>query len=221
MSVRVLSKVWDGYPGGGTELLALLALADWSDDEGRCFPSIKSIAKKIRLKERQAQRAVNKLINNGYVKVISNKFGGSPGSTRNYQIIINNLTGVIYDTPSDETGVIQDANGCHITPLTGVTDDTLTVIEPSLTVSAKFSKFWNAYPKKKSKGDAEKAFKSINPDSETLEQILAAIEIQKRTSEWSKDNGRYIKYPATWLRGKAWLDEFLVTNTNDLMDGVL
>jgi len=221
MAVRVLSKVWDGFPEGGTELLALLALADWSDDEGRCYPSIKSIAKKMRLKERQAQRVVNKLINDGFVKILSNKFGGAPGATRQYQIIISTLTGVPDDTPKHRTGVMQDADGCHITPETGVPDDTQTVIEPSLTISARFSKFWNAYPKKKSKGDAEKAFKAINPDSETLEQILAAIEMQKKTDEWSKYNGKYIKYPATWLRDKAWLDEFSVESNDDLMDGVL
>ena len=134
MSVRVLSKVWDGFPRGGTELLALLALADWSDDEGRCFPSVKSIANKIRLKERQAQRAVNRLINDGFVKVISNRFGGAPGSTRKYQIIMSKLTGVAEDTPKLGTGVIQDVNGCHNTSETGVVVDTLTVIEPSLTI---------------------------------------------------------------------------------------
>lgn len=133
MSVRVLSKVWDGYPGGGTELLALLALADWSDDEGRCFPSIKSIAKKVRLKERQVQRTVNKLISSGFVIILSNKFGGAPGSSRRYQIVFSSLTGVADDTPKSKTGVMQDADGCHISPYTGVVDDTLTVIEPSLT----------------------------------------------------------------------------------------
>jgi len=129
-----MAKVWDGFPRGGTELLALLALADWSDDEGRCYPSIKSIAKKIRLKERQAQRAVNQLINDGFVQILSNKFGGAPGATRNYQIIIASLTGVMHDTPKSETGVMQDADGCHIAPYTGVMRDTLTTIEPSLTV---------------------------------------------------------------------------------------
>jgi hypothetical protein len=133
MSVRVLSKVWDGYPGGGTELLALLALADWSDDEGRCFPSIKSIAKKIRLKERQVQRTVNQLISEGFVRVLSNKFGGAPGSSRRYQIVLSSLTGVVDDTPKSKTGVMQDADGCHIAPYTGVVEDTLTFIEPSLT----------------------------------------------------------------------------------------
>ena len=36
MAVRVWAMVWDGFPGGGSDLLAMLALADWSDDQGRC-----------------------------------------------------------------------------------------------------------------------------------------------------------------------------------------
>ena len=40
MSIQIINKVWEGFPGSGAELLALLALADWSDDEGRCFPSM-------------------------------------------------------------------------------------------------------------------------------------------------------------------------------------
>lgn len=134
MSIRIMTKVWDGYPKGGTELLALLALADWSDDEGRCFPSINSIAKKIRLKERQVQRTVNQLINEGFVTILSNKFGGAAGSSRRYQIVISRLTGVVDDTPKLKTGVMQDTDGCLIAPYTGVEDDTLTVIEPSLPI---------------------------------------------------------------------------------------
>ncbi|PPC82611.1 MAG: hypothetical protein CTY38_06040 [Methylotenera sp.] len=84
-----------------------------------------------------------------------------------------------------------------------------------------FDLFWSAYPKKKSKGDAEKAFKAINPDSETFEQILLAIEMQKQTNDWVNDGGKYIKYPATWLRDKAWLDELSIESNSDLMAGVI
>lgn len=137
MSIRVMTIVWDHYPGGGTDLLSMLALADWSDDDGRCFPSIASIARKIRLKERQTQRLVNKLIDDGYVRVIGNQFGGKPGESRRYQIVISMLTGVSHDTPIiGDTGVIQDADGCHPRRETGVSHDTLTVIEPSLTVKS-------------------------------------------------------------------------------------
>lgn len=71
----------------------------------------------------------------------------------------------------------------------------------------RFEQFWKAYPKKKSKGDAEKAFKTIKPDGELLERILSAIESQKLTEQWQRDGGQFIPYPATWLRAKDWENE--------------
>lgn len=90
MSVRVMSLVWDGYPGGGSELLALLALADWSDDEGRCFPSMASIGRKTRLSEKQARRVVHSLEESGFLRVTGGQAGG--GMSRRYQIALDRLT---------------------------------------------------------------------------------------------------------------------------------
>lgn len=94
MSVKVLSRVWDDFPGHGSELLALLALADWSDDDGRCWPSITSISKKTRLSRSQTQRTVHSLIGSGFVIVTGNETGGAPGSTRQYRINLKALTGI-------------------------------------------------------------------------------------------------------------------------------
>ena len=140
MSVRVMSLVWDGYPGGGSELLALLALADWSDDDGHCFPSIQKIADKVRLKERQAQRVVHSLITGGFVQITGNELGGPPGSSRRYRLNLARLTGVTHDTPTGvagdtprrPTGVMEDGDGCHPRRETGVAHDTLTISEPSV-----------------------------------------------------------------------------------------
>lgn len=71
----------------------------------------------------------------------------------------------------------------------------------------KFERFYEAYPKKRAKGDAEKAFKSIGVTDELLQTMLDAIAVQKNSEQWSKNNGQYIPYPATWLRAKRWLDE--------------
>lgn len=131
MSVRVLARVWDGYPGGGSELLTLLALADWSDDDGNCFPSVRKIAEKVRLKERQAQRVVHSLIADGFVLVTGNALGGAPGSSRRYRLNLSRLTGASHDTPRRQTGVTEDGDGCHPRRETGVSHDTLTVSEPS------------------------------------------------------------------------------------------
>ncbi|WP_442907289.1 helix-turn-helix domain-containing protein [Hydrogenophaga sp. PBL-H3] len=85
--------VWENYPEGGSELLALLALADWSNDAGACFPSIAAIAKKTRISRSQAQRVVHGLIDAKFVSVLENSMGGAPGMTRRYRINLEKLTG--------------------------------------------------------------------------------------------------------------------------------
>ena len=70
-----------------------------------------------------------------------------------------------------------------------------------------FNKFWEAYPKKRSKGQAEKAFKKLKPDDLLLQTILEKIELLKLTDDWKKDKGQFIPYPATWLNAKGWEDE--------------
>ena len=72
--------------------------------------------------------------------------------------------------------------------------------------TTKFDEFWKAYPKKRSKGDAEKAWKSVKANSH-FKEILEAVEKQKQSWDWKKDGGQFIPYPATWLRRKKWEDE--------------
>ena len=70
-----------------------------------------------------------------------------------------------------------------------------------------FDKFWQAYPKKVSKKQAQKSWKKINPSLELFEKILKALEMVKQTEQWKKDNGKFIPYPATWLNQERWTDE--------------
>lgn len=70
-----------------------------------------------------------------------------------------------------------------------------------------FDLFYKTYPKHKSPGNAEKAFKKLNPNKEVLDKILKAIEKAKKSNDWLKDNGKFIPYPATWLNAKGWEDE--------------
>lgn len=74
-------------------------------------------------------------------------------------------------------------------------------------IYAHFEIFWKAYPKKKSRVVAEKAFIKINPDEQLLATMLAKIERAKKSVDWSKDNGQYIPYPAAWLNQRRWEDE--------------
>lgn len=67
-----------------------------------------------------------------------------------------------------------------------------------------FDKFWEAYPNKKDKQKAIKAWVKYQPD---IVDVLKAIVIQKNSEQWQKDNGRYIPLPTTWLNGARWEDD--------------
>lgn len=69
-----------------------------------------------------------------------------------------------------------------------------------------FIAFYAAYPRKKSRADAWKAWQSIDPDDELVSKIMRAVEEQKRVT-WADTPVRYIPYPASWLRGGRWEDE--------------
>lgn len=72
-----------------------------------------------------------------------------------------------------------------------------------------FDLFWNAYPKgkRKAKQAALKAWNKLNPDDMLLKNILSALEAQTKSEQWTKDNGKFIPYPATWLNDMRWEDE--------------
>ncbi len=73
--------------------------------------------------------------------------------------------------------------------------------------SESFQDFWKAYPKKVSKANALKAWNKLKPNDITVREILSALEQQKQSAQWQKDNGRFIPYPAKWLNEKRWEDE--------------
>lgn len=135
MSIKVMSRVWESFPKGGAELLTILALADWADDDGYCFPSVASVATKTRVTRSSAQRSLHRLLDGGFVRVTGNANGGPPGATRKYRINLAGLTGSADATGSkNATGSTDALDGPHRRSMTGSTDATQTVIEPSLTV---------------------------------------------------------------------------------------
>lgn len=66
-----------------------------------------------------------------------------------------------------------------------------------------FEVFWSAYPRKVDKPAARKAFDKVDV---SMEVLLKAIEEQKRSTQWTKNNGLYIPNPANWLNGRRWED---------------
>lgn len=67
--------------------------------------------------------------------------------------------------------------------------------------------FWAAYPRKVAKPAALRAFIALSPSDLVLVRMLGALTQQKESDQWSKDGGKYIPYPATWINQRRWEDD--------------
>jgi hypothetical protein len=86
MSVETSNRVWKQSSKGGTPLLLLLALADWSDDWGYCHPSIEQMA----IKCRQTERNILNLIAANYQSTDEHELSGYLKSRIEYNRFVAN-----------------------------------------------------------------------------------------------------------------------------------
>jgi hypothetical protein len=76
-----------------------------------------------------------------------------------------------------------------------------------MNMDGEFAQFWEAYPKKRKKLDAQKAFNQARRSGVTLAHMLEALDWQRSQSQWVRDDGQYIPFPASWLRAGSYDDE--------------
>ncbi len=74
--------------------------------------------------------------------------------------------------------------------------------------SSDFEELWEAYPRKDAKAPAEQAFKQLLRSRllPSLPDLLAAIKRFLATTQWQKENGRFIPYLSNFLTKRRWLD---------------
>ena len=70
-----------------------------------------------------------------------------------------------------------------------------------------FLSFWSIYPRKTGKLEALRIWLRVQPDQHLQERILEAVRQQKTSEDWTKDGGRFIPHPKTWLNQGRWDDE--------------
>lgn len=80
---------------------------------------------------------------------------------------------------------------------------------PPKGAAAGFAEFWSAYPLKKAKATAEKAWQKLKPSADLQAAILSAIAAHKLSADWQRDGGQYIPHPTTWLNQRRWEDEVI------------
>jgi hypothetical protein len=88
VSIEVITRAWKYSQHGGSTLLLLMALADWADDWGFCYPGHEAMARKIRSSERNVYYLLRRLEESGEIRVINRGRGGKSSETTIYQVIV-------------------------------------------------------------------------------------------------------------------------------------
>lgn len=83
MSIKIMSKIWECGPDAQADCFVLLALADFANDAGECWPSIETVAKKVRMKERGVRQIIRRLEADGWLQTV---VGGGRHGCNNYRI---------------------------------------------------------------------------------------------------------------------------------------
>lgn len=122
MSVKIMSRIWAQSRTSGGAVLVMLALGDFSNDEGESWPSVPRLAEKARLTVRQTQRVLRSLEKWGEIRsVLSN--GGR--NCRSHYFI------TLPENPDKITVTKCHRNSETVTSATGNGDADVTRIKPS------------------------------------------------------------------------------------------
>lgn len=81
-----------------------------------------------------------------------------------------------------------------------------TITKEHVQESKEFLEFWNLYPRKQSKVDAEKKYKILVKDG-YHEKIIQGLQRYLRYWKQHKTEPRYIPLPTSWLNAQRWNDD--------------
>ena len=178
------------------EILAL------SHQTGYCWAQNATLGEAYGARAETVSRSIRKLQDAGYVQV---SFTGKGNSGR--RIVPLDAPIITHDLP------VKGNDPQDKPPLTPASSP----LDPQVKQNNKhnttkehhplFSRFWSAYPRRQGKAKAAQAFAKLRPDESLLEEILAALDWQKQSASWTKENGQFIPLPATYLNGRRWEDE--------------
>jgi hypothetical protein len=191
MSIKWMTWVWQSSPYSGERLLLHLALADYANDEGVCFPSHHTLARKARCSTSWVSQTMRQMIKDNMIEVIE-RAGNGRGKVGRYRL----TKGGTESDLSDDIGVTSTANRSHF-------DGSHTLLLNRHEPSHAFDMLWKAYPKKVAKGAAQRAFDRLmrQPDAPSIDVLIKAVE---RYASNIRDM-QYCAHLATWLNGERWL----------------
>jgi hypothetical protein len=227
MSLDATLWAWRQKIGKASAKLVLLSLADRADVDNCSFPSVETLSTDTELNRKTVLDALKHLKAIGLLE----DTGGRRGISG--RVVVYRMLGVEsrirepkrnQNRNSPKTGTVPkpDRNSPEIGTTNSPEIGTQNLKKEPIsnrkkkkhacdaTTAARFDSFWDSYPNKSSKGQAEKTFHKLNPDDLLLNRMISALHAQIDHRAAADAAGQWMpnwKNPSTWLNGKCWEDE--------------
>ena len=195
MSIKIMSQVWETGPAKQSHLLVMLALADYANDSGTCWPSMASIAAKARVTERGARKIVRELEALGWLEIDTG--GGRHGCNR---YTVNPEQGSPRNDVPPGTAMQETRNSDAQNPEQPFRRTVKNRQKPS---KISFDEFWNLVPNKVAKSDAKIAWGKMS-----LTDRHSAVRYVSDFYSWFKKRhpSAMPMNPARYLENRRWED---------------
>jgi len=201
--------------------IVLYWLADhFNGETGRCFPSIKRLSTLAEMSERSVRSQIDVLQAMKLVEIKTAFRKDGQQTSNNY---------ILYLSVDMASGGVQNLQGggeniagvgvqnLHTNNLVSNNQGSKPVLR---SCEIGFKKFWDNYPRKIGKVNAQKAFNKAS-QAVGVDKILEAV--KPFADSVAKKEMKYIPHPATWLNQGRWddeLEEISPTSSADYLDSL-
>lgn len=192
-----------------TQKFILVALADYADESGQCFPSHNKTAERVGASRSTVRRAIKQLTEQGYLTYVREQRKDGTFTSNRYSLNLSRGWG--HSEPGWAAG--EPRWGHSEPPLGSPVNQQEPPVNPQRTITAHeheqapdpFDEFWAVYPRKKEKKRAQTAWKSA-VKREPPEGIIAAAKNYAQERNHVKDGEQFTKHASTWLNNDCWED---------------
>ena len=196
---------------GVAKLTCLILIEHLNRKTGNCYPSIDRIAEKASFTYNTIAKAITELSEKQYIKIEKKRLSGAKGIS-NFYSFPNLLPPAFEGRNEGRSEVTSEVTSEAAIEPSEFDGKPIEPIEPiKLKNKIKndgFEVFYSAYPKKKSRGDAEKAFTKVIKQGTTLEEILLGVENYKKDIIKNKTEMKFVKHPSSFLNQQCWKDAY-------------
>lgn len=223
MSIAALNWAWrQELPP--MEKLALVAIADFADGTGSCFPGQGRLVYMTGMSQATLKRAIAAMEAAGLLSRERRTDKRGHRTSDRYQLhmtaederlgltLPNRHSAYKAESPLG-TVTAPRAHSDHSSPYIGTVSEPSedarlvnTKMNTSVSTDDDFEQWWQGYPRKENKGRARTAFKTALKKA-TVKQLTDGRDAYAARINAERTETKYIAHASSWLNGERWADE--------------